>query len=355
MYTQEMTRLSFSVLVIWAVFFTTACEFKGSENNKSISERTSIVKNRKAVPDFELPQTLSDKHHISFIAIGDQGEGGRSQRHVARLMNEKAAEDSVKFVITLGDNFYQRGVTSASDKQWSDKFEAMYDLPYLAVPFYATLGNHDHKDGNARHQVEYSKKNTRWVMPHYYYTFSKKIDADNSVQFFALDTNTIKKQTENYIEQINWLEHELQSSTARWKIVFGHHPVFSYGKHGHQKQMIDHVRPLLEKHKVDVYISGHDHDRQLLRPVGGVHYIISGTGSRSRDTQYGENTIFAETNLGYIWCSVSSSQFHVQFIDRHGAIEFAHTWEKGAVLWQPYEVLEKVGWYDYEYKNTMSG
>lgn len=334
MYKQAMTRLSFSVLVISAVFFTSSCEIKQTENNRSVSERTSIVKNRKAVPDFELPQTLPDKHHVSFIAIGDQGKGGRSQRHVARLMNEKAAEDPVKFVMTLGDNFYKRGVTSVSDKQWSEKFEDMYNLPYLAVPFYATLGNHDHKDGNARHQVEYSKKNARWVMPDNYYTFSKSIDAHSSVQFFALDTTVINQQSENYLEQIRWLDQALMASTATWKIVLGHHPVFSYGKHGDQEQMIDQVRPLLEKHEVDVYISGHDHDRQLLKPSGGVYYIISGTGSRSRDTQYGEHTVFAETNLGFVWCLVSASQFHVQFIDLRGDVEFAHTWSKGTASWR---------------------
>ena len=43
--------------------------------------------------------------------------------------------------------------------------------------------------------------------------------------------------------------------------------------------MIKLVRPLLEKYEVDVYICGHDHDRQLLEPVNGAYYIVSGTGS----------------------------------------------------------------------------
>ena len=50
--------------------------------------------------------------------------------------------------------------------------------------------------------------------------------------------------------------------------------------------MIDLVRSLLEKYKVDVYICGHDHDRQLLGPVSGVYYIVSETDSKSRNTSY---------------------------------------------------------------------
>ena len=258
-------------------------------------------------------------------------------------MNEKARQDSLDFIITLGDNFYSRGVKSISDKQWLEKFEAMYDRPHLKIPFYPSLGNHDHRDGNARHQVEYSKKNDKWKMPYYYFSFTKMIDQYSSIQFFALDTQVIKKGHRHYLEQIEWFKRELQSSTATWKVVYGHHPVFSYGKHGNEKQMIDQVRPLLEKYSVDVYIAGHDHDRQLLEPVNGVYYIISGTGSKSRNTRYGETTIFAETNLGFAWFRVSPEEFHVQFIDADGDVEYAHTWKKGTVPKRPYEAFGSVG------------
>ena len=330
-------KISFRyVLFVWIAYFALACNLSGA------SEK-SIVKERKPTPEFSIPDEIPGKNYIYFIALGDQGYGGSPQKHVARLMNEKAQKDSLHFVITLGDNFYKRGVTSINDKQWLEKFEDMYDLPYLKVPFYASLGNHDHRDGNARHQVEYSKNSDKWRMPHYYYTFSKKIDENSSIQFFALDTNVIKKRRQHYREQIEWLERELQASNATWKIVYGHHPVFSYGKHGNERLMIDLVRPLLEKYEVDAYICGHDHDRQLLEPVNGVYYIISGTGSKSRDTRYGKTTIFAETNLGFAWLRVSADEFHVQFINAKSEVEYAHTWTKGAVPRRPYESFGSVG------------
>lgn len=331
--------LHYSLAIGLACCFV-ACDNAKIDNKKTILDEKISVENRRPTPEFSIPDKIKGKSYLSFIALGDQGRGGSSQKHVALLMNEKGEKDTLDFIITLGDNFYQRGVKSVTDPQWLEKFEAMYDLPSLHVPFYASLGNHDHKDGNAHHQVEYSKKNTRWTMPNYYYTFTKVIDTQSSIQFFALDTYVLNRQSEYDREHVEWLERELNASDATWKVVYGHHPIFSYGKHGNQKQMIDLVRPLLEKYGVDVYICGHDHDRQLLEPVGGVYYIVSGTGSKSRDTRYGASTIFAGSNLGFAWFRVSDNEFHMQFIDTNGDVEYAHTWFKGSVTKRPYKVLD---------------
>lgn len=307
-------------------------------------DRASRVKNAKPTPAFTVPAKTAGQNHIYFIAMGDQGEGSPEQRHVAELMNAKAQRDSLHFVLLLGDNFYGDGVRSVSDPQWRTKFERMYDLPHLNVPFYASLGNHDHHNNRARFQVEYAQsRDTKWKMPAQYYTFTQKIDAKHHAQFFALDTETIISGKKYDAAQVAWLEQELQKSTAAWKIVYGHHPVFSYGDHGNERAMIEHVRPLLEKYEVDAYLCGHDHDRQLLAPVNGVHYIVSGTGAKSRDTMYGEHSIFAATHLGFAWIRLSPQEFHVQFIDGEGKIEYAHTWRKGGVTKRSYEEMQPVG------------
>lgn len=332
---------------VWMGCFALACNHStsGEEVYEKIGNEKHVVRNQKPTPSFSIPDRIVGRDYVYFIAIGDQGMGDSCQKHVAFLMNEKARSDSLDFVITLGDNFYNKGVTSISDVQWHEKFEAIYNLSHLDVPFYPSLGNHDHYKGNARYQVEYHQTNDKWRMQDRYYTFSKKIDVHSSIQFFALDTYSIviKKNGKYDLDQVKWLERELAGSTATWKIVYGHHPVFSYGKHGNEKRMIRLVRPLLEKHQVDLYISGHDHDRQFLEPAGGVHYIISGTGSKSRHTRYGETTIFAATNLGFVWFRVSADEFHVQSIDGDGDIEFAHTWNKGVVTNRPYEAFARVG------------
>ena len=38
--------------------------------------------------------------------------------------------------------------------------------------------------------------------------------------------------------------------------------------------------PLLAKHKVDVYLAGHDHDLEILKPDEGVRFLVSGGGGK---------------------------------------------------------------------------
>ena len=200
------------------------------------------------------------------------------------------------------------------------------------MPFFASLGNHDYKkNANPDAQVNYSKRhNTKWKMPARYYTFTRALEAGATIQFFALDTEALNMFDIMGGAQVEWLEAELAKSTATWKVVFGHHPVFSNGKHGNIPAMQKYIRPLLEKYRVDFYLAGHDHDRQLLQPVAGVRYIVSGTAAKSRDTLWFNNTIFAATDLGFTWFRVSAEEFHVQFINKKGDIEFAHTVNKTA-------------------------
>lgn len=292
------------------------------------------VKGARPTPPFTLPALVPGKRYSYFIAMGDWGTGGPAQRHVAQLMETKAARDSLHFVLLLGDNFYGSGVTSVDDPQWQEKFEAVYHTPALAVPFFAVLGNHDYKknaDPNA--QVEYTKRRTKWRMPARYYTFTRKLDGEAAIQFFALDTEALNRTTwydDAAHDQVAWLEKELGQSQATWKVVLGHHPVFSNGEHGNTPTMQRFIRPLLEKYNVDFYLCGHDHDRQFLKPVANVHYIVSGTAAKSRDTVWAGNTIFAAADLGLMWFRVSDSEFHVQSLNKNGDIEFAYTVSKSA-------------------------
>lgn len=299
---------------------------KKSDDDDDDADGT-LVKGVRPTPPFIVPPVVAGKKYVYFIAIGDWGTGSPAQQHIAGLMNAKASRDSLHFVLLLGDNFYSSGVTSVNDPQWEKKFEAIYNLPSLNVPFFASLGNHDYKknaDPNA--QVKYAQqRQTKWQMPARYYTFTRSVDASATIQFFALDTEALNKIGIMGSAQVEWLEAELVKSTATWKVVFGHHPVFSNGEHGDTPAMQKYIRPLLEKYRVDFYLSGHDHDRQLLQPVAGVTYIVSGTAAKSRDTVWANNTIFAATDLGFTWFRVTADEFHSQFVNKKGEIEFAQT------------------------------
>src|ERR1700761_852858 len=69
---------------------------------------------------------------LNFLAVGDWGrEGQDHQRDVAQRMAESVHELNVPFVISVGDNFYESGVTGIDDPQWRKSFEDIYDQPSL--------------------------------------------------------------------------------------------------------------------------------------------------------------------------------------------------------------------------------
>ncbi len=70
------------------------------------------------------------------------------------------------FVVGLGDNIYESGVTSVDDPQFEEKFE----LPFEPVdlPFYLVLGNHDWK-GSGEAWLEVARRYPQVHFPHFYY------------------------------------------------------------------------------------------------------------------------------------------------------------------------------------------
>lgn len=286
------------------------------------SGRSRVIGAR-PIPAFTVPPKEDGKAYLQFIAVGDFGTGRHGQVKVAQAMAQKVSADPVEFVLVLGDNFYQAGVKSIEDEQWKTKFVDMYADEALQVPFHAVLGNHDHR-GNVDAQVQYSKIDTRWSMPARYYTFVETLEDSTRVQFFGLDTKPLAGGEDDAEEQLQWLTTELAASTADWRVVYGHHTIHSNGSHGPTANLVRRLEPLLTGYGVDLYLCGHDHDQQLLQPRSGVHYVVSGAGSKSRSVWWEEDTIYAGTNFGFTWFRISASEMLVEFLDGDAILRFAY-------------------------------
>lgn len=284
------------------------------------------------LPPLQWSERQADTAYLDFMALGDTGTGGQGQQQVANAMARHAAAIPPAFVLLLGDNFYELGVASADDSAWTHKFEQIYAADSLQVPFYAVLGNHDHY-GNIAAQLDYAHRaaagkaaSTRWTLPARYYSFSRLLDDGTDVLFVALDTEPLVSPFGTAAErqaQLDWLQQTLAGSRARWKIVFGHHPLYSGGMHGHQARLIDTLEPIFVQQGVDLYLAGHDHDQQMLQPRQGVHYIVSGAGGKSRDVRWLPETLYAATNLGFTQYRVSAHELQLVFINGRGEREFA--------------------------------
>lgn len=296
--------------------------------------RTLFVATQAATVGSLLPRSLfaadAPRGGLNFLILGDWGRNGEpDQAAVAAQMGIAAQAMNAKFVIAVGDNFYEDGVSSATDPQWQSSFENVYTAPSLQVPWWVALGNHDYH-GNCDAQIEYGKTSKRWNMPARYFTRTEKIDADNAVDFFYLDTTPMSKLDDDEIQfqgnvisqdvpkQVAWFESALKASTAPWKIVIGHHPIYTGGEHGDTPYLVEHILPLLKKYKVQAYFNGHDHDLQHLQ-AGAVNLFCSGGGSKPRaKIKELPQTKFAKGCSGFAAVSLQPDKMDVQMVDDKG-------------------------------------
>jgi hypothetical protein len=267
---------------------------------------------------------------LHFIAMGDWGRNGENhQKDVAAGMGKAAHDLGASFVVATGDNFYPYGVASVQDYHWIASYETIYTAQSLHVKWYPVLGNHDYAS-NPDAEVEYSKISSRWTMPSRYYTKTFRVE-DDSVLMVFLDTDPMEKEMRGQgydgvkykagavKQQREWLEKTLSSSKARWKIVVGHHPLYTGGWRKDSpdtKKMREFLEPIFTKYKVDVYLAGHEHHLEYTKPEGPTHHIISGAASEARPVDvYPGIGKFAAATQGFATFSVTKKNILVQFID----------------------------------------
>jgi tartrate-resistant acid phosphatase type 5 len=268
---------------------------------------------------------------LSFLVIGDWGMHGiRGQRRVAAAMDTLAARTRVDFIISTGDNFYPAGVYGSNDPLWEKTFVKVYNLPHLrTLPWYVTLGNHDYL-GDIHAEMEYGRNHPRWHLPAEYYHKSFISDPPLA-QFFFLDTNAFIDKyharpgryhhinDQDPAAQLQWLRGQLQHSAAVWKIVVGHHPVYSSGRrHGDTGKLKKVLPPLFAEFGVQAYFSGHDHHLEYYRLQGHTGYIISGAGAGHRTIRARRHSLFAASTTGFVHVTLDRNDMTVRFIDADG-------------------------------------
>jgi 3',5'-cyclic AMP phosphodiesterase CpdA len=270
------------------------------------------------------------KKALNFFVISDWGwSGGKDQQLVADGMTKQAELIDPQFIVSCGDNFQVAGVASTQDPLWKNNFEEVYKNIALQIDWYPVLGNHDYK-GNTQAQIDYSNISRRWHMTDHYYSIVRKINDSISARLIFMDTPPLvgeyyKKggypdvEKQDTALQMKWLAKEL-ASKEQWKLVFGHHPVFSASdKHGNTPEMIQRVKPLLEKYHAQFYFCGHDHDFQHLREKGkNVDYVVTGTGGEPRPSRMNELSLFSNSTPGFSEVTFHADSIRVVFMGANG-------------------------------------
>lgn len=214
--------------------------------------------------------------------LGDIGLYNEISYQIADKINNEIEDKDI--IILLGDNFYPCGVKDDIDEQFE-----LFEKLNFKNDVYAILGNHDYY-GEPLCQINYNK----WNMEHFYY--QKTFD---DVDIFFIDTCILDPYSfgltydiinnKIFIElellknkMILWLHNKLSKSKKTIKIICGHYPIVSFGRYSWNKNIGNILIPIITKYKVNYYVSGHDHNLQVI-PIKKNNYtftqIISGASS----------------------------------------------------------------------------
>lgn len=228
---------------------------------------------------------------FSMVFVGDTGTGDSDQAMVATAMKQENISD----LRVLGDVIYESGLDGENDKQFDKKFYRFYkDFKKIGI----ALGNHDHL-GDASAWLKIAKRYSNVFFPNYYY--SEKI---NDLCLMTIDSEKIDQSLNSQFtkDQVQWIRNTLQgfyAAECKLIIAMGHHPRYSVGEHGDAEYNFKKFFDAELMGKVDVYISGHDHNLSYEGEINGTHHLTSGAGGQLRGLARGER-VYAESKLGYV-------------------------------------------------------
>ena len=291
---------------------------------------------------FQKPEIPANSTTI-YIA-NDLGRNGYfEQKTVAELMGWMADVADPEFVAAIGDVHHFEGVASVDDPLWMTNYELIYSHPDLMLDWYPLLGNHEYR-GNTQAVLDYGKVSRRWVMPGRYYAVEKEVeDGNEKILYVFIDTTPLidkyRRDTEDYPDagkqsiaaELEWLEATLAASTAKWKVVMGHHPIYADTDKNESERtdLQRRVQPLLDKYGVDAYICGHIHNFQHIQAKGSkVQYFVNTSGSLSRDVKPIEGTQFCSGDEGFMILSTADNLMRFFLVNYKGEIIYQYDIKK---------------------------
>ena len=291
---------------------------------------------------FQKPEIPANSTTI-YIA-NDLGRNGYfEQKTVAELMGWMADVADPEFVAAIGDVHHFEGVASVDDPLWMTNYELIYSHPDLMLDWYPVLGNHEYR-GNTQAVLDYGKVSRRWVMPGRYYAVEKEVeDGNEKILYVFIDTAPLidkyRRDTEDYPDagkqsiaaELEWLEATLAASTAKWKVVMGHHPIYADTDKNEceRTDLQRRVQPLLDKYGVDAYICGHIHNFQHIQAKGSrVQYFVNTSGSLSRDVKPIEGTQFCSGDEGFMILSTADNLMRFFLVNYKGEIIYQYDIKK---------------------------
>jgi hypothetical protein len=271
---------------------------------------------------------------LNFYMVNDLGRNGYyDQKPIAEMMGEMAEIVGPECVFAAGDVHHFEGVRSVNDPLWMTNYELIYKHPELMIDWFPMLGNHEYR-GNTQAVLDYTNVSRRWSMPARYYTKTFE-DKGTTVRFVMIDTTPLidkyRKDTKTYPDasqqdmdkQLNWLDSVLTSAKEDWVIVIGHHPIYAETPKSDTERtdLQQRLDPILRKHNVDIYASGHIHNFQHIKiPGNKIDYVVNSSASLSRKVKPIKETKFCSPESGFSLFTIDKKELNMHMIDKSGKV-----------------------------------
>ncbi len=224
----------------------------------------------------------SNDDKFSFVYFGDPQTEIKSQwsRVIRKAYN---IVPDCSFMLYGGDIINRGGC----DVEWQEWFDAGSYI-FATIPQVLTPGNHDYTDEG--------------IDTHWHYQFSQPQNGPGGVKGTCFYTDykylrviSIDSAVDDELEDENgpamknqkaWLDSVLTNNDRKWVVVTTHLPFYSTNIKRDNAQLRKHFQPILEKHKVDLVLTGHDHaygrgivsDNPNIKP--SIVYVVSVSGPK---------------------------------------------------------------------------
>jgi len=193
-----------------------------------------------------------DYSPTKFVYFGDAQNGVLSHWSRVIRMAYQTAPDAT-FAIHAGDLINK----AHRDYEWAEWYKAgsFIHSQWTAIP---VVGNHEFSSIDG----EDKKLSIQW-RPQFTLPVEEKLDPKLHETVYTVDYQDIRiivlNSNTKLKEQTNYIEKQLENSSAKWHIITCHHSVFSPAKGRDFKFARKNWKPLFDKYNVDLVLNGHDH------------------------------------------------------------------------------------------------
>lgn len=203
-------------------------------------------------------RTASTQGPVKFVYFGDAQNGILS--HWSRIVRAALLQaPDARFYLHAGDLVNR----ASRDFEWAEWFKAT-GFVHGMVPAVPVVGNHEVQSYGIGESLSDRVLTHLW-RPQFTLPVEEDLPAElhetvydvrynEDIHLFVL--NSMSGDTE---VQAQWLDRQLSSSDAHWRIVSSHFPVFSSAVERDGAARREILLPVLRKHRVDLVLQGHDH------------------------------------------------------------------------------------------------